>query len=199
MNATHSKIASLLGFVLAASLAATPAFAEKGGNKHEEKAQKHAEKHQEKAEKHAEKAHEKAMKHAEKRHDKDMKHAEKQQEKAAKHAAKRHEDVRIGGYFDDRHRGAVRNYYVTQYPAGKACPPGLAKKNNGCLPPGQAKKLVAGQPLPVGIRTYTVPQPVLVQLPPPPIGHRYVRVGNDIVLVSSQRQLIVDIISGLFG
>ena len=22
-----------------------------------------------------------------------------------------------------------------------ACPPGLAKKNNGCLPPGQAKKL----------------------------------------------------------
>ena len=25
------------------------------------------------------------------------------------------------------------------------CPPGLAKKNNGCLPPGQAKKLHRGQ------------------------------------------------------
>jgi hypothetical protein len=25
------------------------------------------------------------------------------------------------------------------------CPPGLAKKNNGCLPPGQAKKLAVGQ------------------------------------------------------
>ena len=25
--------------------------------------------------------------------------------------------------------------------AQPACPPGLAKKNNGCLPPGQAKKL----------------------------------------------------------
>jgi hypothetical protein len=24
--------------------------------------------------------------------------------------------------------------------AGKDCPPGLAKKDNGCLPPGQAKK-----------------------------------------------------------
>jgi hypothetical protein len=24
---------------------------------------------------------------------------------------------------------------------GRACPPGLAKKNNGCLPPGQAKRL----------------------------------------------------------
>jgi len=28
----------------------------------------------------------------------------------------------------------------TGYGAG-GCPPGLAKKNNGCLPPGQAKKL----------------------------------------------------------
>src|SRR4249919_2071245 len=25
------------------------------------------------------------------------------------------------------------------------CPPGLAKKHNGCLPPGQAKKLYGGQ------------------------------------------------------
>jgi hypothetical protein len=25
------------------------------------------------------------------------------------------------------------------------CPPGLAKKHNGCLPPGQAKKLYRGQ------------------------------------------------------
>jgi hypothetical protein len=25
------------------------------------------------------------------------------------------------------------------------CPPGLAKKNNGCLPPGQAKKLGTGE------------------------------------------------------
>lgn len=31
------------------------------------------------------------------------------------------------------------------YQAGRNCPPGLAKKNNGCLPPGQAKKLGVGQ------------------------------------------------------
>ena len=31
------------------------------------------------------------------------------------------------------------------------CPPGLAKKNNGCMPPGQAKQLYrAGQRFPVG-------------------------------------------------
>ena len=30
-------------------------------------------------------------------------------------------------------------------PQSYGCPPGLAKKNNGCLPPGQAKKLARGQ------------------------------------------------------
>src|SRR5688500_19032783 len=36
------------------------------------------------------------------------------------------------------------------------CPPGLAKKNNGCLPPGQAKKLFAqGQRVPLGYNGYT--------------------------------------------
>ncbi|GAA4034920.1 hypothetical protein GCM10022281_13930 [Sphingomonas rosea] len=31
------------------------------------------------------------------------------------------------------------------YQEARGCPPGLAKKNNGCLPPGQAKKLRIGQ------------------------------------------------------
>jgi hypothetical protein len=36
------------------------------------------------------------------------------------------------------------------------CPPGLAKKNNGCLPPGQAKKLFnQGQRIPNGYDGYT--------------------------------------------
>jgi Ni/Co efflux regulator RcnB len=44
-----------------------------------------------------------------------------------------------------------------------------------------------------------VPQQVVAQLPPPPYGYRYARIGNDIVLVRSDTQLIVDIIAGLFG
>ena len=36
----------------------------------------------------------------------------------------------------DRDRNVVRTYYRTEYAAGR-CPPGLAKKNNGCLPPGR--------------------------------------------------------------
>lgn len=40
-------------------------------------------------------------------------------------------------------KGKQASYGYAGYdqPRGKACPPGLAKKNNGCLPPGQAKKL----------------------------------------------------------
>jgi len=37
------------------------------------------------------------------------------------------------------------------------CPPGLAKKNNGCLPPGQAKKLV-GTLIPTKLRSSLLPE-----------------------------------------
>lgn len=33
------------------------------------------------------------------------------------------------------------------------CPPGLAKKHNGCLPPGQARKLLRGERFPHGFGT----------------------------------------------
>jgi len=56
-----------------------------------------------------------------------------------------------GKHFDDSKRLVVREYYQTQFEGGKKCPPGLAKKNNGCLPPGQAKKLYnVGQRFPAG-------------------------------------------------
>ena len=51
-----------------------------------------------------------------------------------------------GAYFDNGNREAVRSYYAAHPP--KPCPPGLAKKNNGCLPPGQAKQWQIGQRLP---------------------------------------------------
>ncbi len=43
--------------------------------------------------------------------------------------------------------------YEIQGPVGYGlggCPPGLARKHNGCMPPGQAKKLVRGQRFPYG-------------------------------------------------
>jgi Ni/Co efflux regulator RcnB len=124
------------------------------------------------------------------------KNKEEKHGKAAKHEDRA--DVKPGTVFSDQHREFARTYYGDQYGKAKSCPPGLAKKNNGCMPPGQAKKLVVGQPVPTGVTYYQVPQPVLVQLPPPPApGYRYVRIGNDIVLLSPQSSVVVDVIAGL--
>jgi len=45
--------------------------------------------------------------------------------------------------------------YDSDYGYGRGgCPPGLAKKHNGCMPPGQAKKLYRGQRWQSGYGTY---------------------------------------------
>lgn len=78
-----------------------------------------------------------------------------------------------------------------------ACPPGLAKRHNGCLPPGHARRVVIGQPVPAGT-VFVVPRPVLSTLPPPPAGYRYAIVNNQVVLVSGGN-LVVDIVRSLLG
>lgn len=104
---------------------------------------------------------------------------------------------RAGAYFDDRDRESVRRYYSSY--SGKSCPPGLAKKNNGCMPPGQAKKWDVGRPLPSDVVFYSVPQTILVSLPPPPPQHRYVRVAGDILLIAIGTGMVVDGINGLLN
>ncbi len=79
----------------------------------------------------------------------------------------------------------------------RACPPGLARKHNGCVPPGHAKRVIVGQPVPAGT-VYVVPQPVLSTLPPAPAGYRYAVVDNQVVLVS-ESNIVVDIIRSLLG
>ena len=65
----------------------------------------------------------------------------------------------------DQDRAIVYQYYRSEFSAGR-CPPGLAKKGNGCLPPGQARQppplWVIGQPLPPAIVYERVP-PTVVQ------------------------------------
>lgn len=79
----------------------------------------------------------------------------------------------------------------------KGCPPGLAKKNNGCLPPGQAKKWRYGQPLPRDVVWYPVPRELTIRLPAPPLDHKYVRVASDILLIAVGSSMVVDAISDL--
>jgi Ni/Co efflux regulator RcnB len=105
-------------------------------------------------------------------------------------------DVRSGGHFADRHKVVVREYYVKEYSRG-FCPPGLAKKRNGCMPPGQAKKWSVGRPLPREVIYYDLPPAIIVEIGPPPAGHRYVRVAADILLIAIGTGVVIDAIQDL--
>lgn len=108
-----------------------------------------------------------------------------------------HNEGRSGGsYFGERHHVLVREYYVTEHRAGR-CPPGLAKKNNGCMPPGQAKKWHKGRPLPRDVVYYDLPQKLVVQLGVPPAGHKYVRIASDILLIAIGTSMVVDAVADL--
>src|SRR5258705_4470468 len=104
--------------------------------------------------------------------------------------------VRRGEYFGDQHRATVQNYYHEQFRTGR-CPPGLAKKGNGCMPPGQAKKWAIGRPLPRDVIFYDVPQELVVQIGSPPAGYRYARVANDILLIAVGTGMVIDAIQDL--
>jgi hypothetical protein len=94
-------------------------------------------------------------------------------------------------------RAVVYQYYRTEYSAGR-CPPGLAKKGNGCLPPGQAKKLwVIGQPLPPAVLYEPVPRAVVQQLAPVPPGYDYVRVDNDVLLMDMTNRMVADVVNDI--
>ncbi len=102
-----------------------------------------------------------------------------------------------GKYFGDHDRDAVRRYYGNEFRKGKGCPPGLAKKNNGCLPPGQAKKWRYGHALPRDVVWYPLPQELVIRLPAPPVDHKYVRVASDILLIAVGSSMVVDAITDL--
>jgi len=123
-------------------------------------------------------------------HDKDDEHGRK---------AEREEHGRNaehGRHFQDHDRVAVRDYFVREEHGGR-CPPGLAKKGNGCLPPGQARVWVVGQPIPTGVVTYSLPPELVVQLTPPPVGYRYVRVASDILMVAAGTGMVAEAIQDL--
>jgi hypothetical protein len=99
-------------------------------------------------------------------------------------------------HFDDDKRTDVRSYYEDEYRSGR-CPPGLAKKNNGCMPPGQAKKWQLGRPLPRDVVFYEVPRALVVKIGVPPAGYKYVRVAADILMIAVGTRMVADAITDL--
>jgi Ni/Co efflux regulator RcnB len=113
----------------------------------------------------------------------------KGKQKHAKH--EKHEK-----HFNHEKRVHVLSYYDEEFRGGR-CPPGLAKKNNGCMPPGQAKKWRIGRALPQSVAVYEVPPALVARIGAPPAGYRYVRAGPDILLISARNRVVADVIVGL--
>ena len=111
-------------------------------------------------------------------------------------AAGQSHDAHVTVVFNDTQRGAAHTYFVNTYGRGN-CPPGLAKKNNGCLPPGQAKKrYVVGQPLPKGIVVAQLPADLSARIGAAPSGYRYGILDGDLVKLALGTMLVVDAIDG---
>jgi hypothetical protein len=101
--------------------------------------------------------------------------------------------------FNDRDRDEVHRYWVDSYGRGN-CPPGLAKKHNGCLPPGQAKKrYVVGQRLPATVVIQPLPPVLVTRLGPAPHGYEYAVVDGDVVKLAVGTRLVVDAITALLN
>ncbi len=104
--------------------------------------------------------------------------------------------VKVSQYFSEEDRMYIHKYYGDRFRSGH-CPPGLAKKGNGCMPPGQAKKWMIGRPLPREVVFYDPPPEVLVHLGPAPSRHRYVRVASDILLIAVGTGMVVDAVEDI--
>jgi Ni/Co efflux regulator RcnB len=99
--------------------------------------------------------------------------------------------------FVDADRAAYRQYWADTY-GRSGCPPGLAKKRNGCLPPGQAKKRYAiGRALPRAVVVERVPVVLVPRLRTAPPGYEYVLVDGDVLLMSTRDRVIADAIVAL--
>jgi Ni/Co efflux regulator RcnB len=95
-------------------------------------------------------------------------------------------------YFTEVRRAIIRDYYGNSLKTGK-CPPGLAKKNNGCMPPGQLKKWKRGEILPRDVPYFDLPSAILNELGRTPEGEKLVQVGTDLLLISIATGRILDV------
>ena len=122
-------------------------------------------------------------------------HADKPQskEKADKHSSM---EASPATYFTDARVSVIREYYEKNK-GTKGCPPGLAKKGNGCQPPGQAKKWYRGDVLPADVVYYDIPVSLSRELGPIPDGHKVVRVGTDLLLIAVGTRMVIDALDDL--
>ena len=97
----------------------------------------------------------------------------------------------------ERDRNAVYTYYREEVAAGR-CPAGLVKKNNACGAPAPAKQVwKMDQPLPDGVTGEALPPALIAKISPSPAGHQYLRVDNDILIVSLGARNVAALVADL--
>lgn len=136
--------------------------------------------------------------HAGKGKDKGRDKVEKSHKGAEGKSHKRQDDSDLVDFVLRDKRDIIRDYYAGEFKSGH-CPPGLAKKNNGCLPPGQAKKWQVGHALPGDVIFHDLPDELLRRLGRTPEGYRLVRVGTDILKIGVGTGLVEEAVEGLGG
>jgi len=73
------------------------------------------------------------------------------------------------------------------------CPPGLARKNPPCVPPGQAKKAYSAGDRYLG--DGRIVRRTEYGLPPLRDGAAYVRVGDSILRLDREERIILDVVT----
>lgn len=99
-------------------------------------------------------------------------------------------------FFTSRRRDIIRSYYLELFNAGH-CPPGLAKKHNGCMPPGQARKWRIGHRLPADVIYYSLPHALARRLGADDPAYKLIRVGSDILRIAVGTGVVVDALEDL--
>ncbi len=110
------------------------------------------------------------------------------------HSRRHHDDDSVTIVIGGSDKVLLRQYIVEDFHSH--CPPGLAKKRNGCLPPGQAKKrYVIGDVLPGDVYWEPLPRHILTRLGSVRPGYQYVRVDKDVLLISEATKKVVDAVT----
>lgn len=110
-------------------------------------------------------------------------------------AVQAHQPPVPGAVFTKEHRQFARQFFGQEY--GGKCPPGLQRQGDRCAVTGPQRKYAIGTRLPGDAILDPVPQTLLARLPAVPAGYRYVRVGEDIVLLAPGPGIVVDILAAV--
>jgi len=124
----------------------------------------------------------------------DKQHSSDQHKESSSH---HHDDNNSRMYFNDDRTQYIKRYYSESKHNGKNCPLGLAKKHNGCQPPGHEKKWHKGERLSRDVIYYDLPHSLTVELGHVPAGQKIVRVGTDILLISIGTGMVLDALQDL--